>query len=408
MNIIELPFDNELTQDGNGPRYTVDFSVLEENNRTKKYYLVLDNGAPAKVVNMSLITQQRRRNRSVSTDAYHLAYFLNVLAADGVELKDVTLGYIESFLVRLYTYGKENAESKNDISTELKNDGCSAGVVRAYVRVIGDLFEEMALHGMPVHKSLLCYPQNSVIVANKKGRLTKVSLLKKKFPDKRRSILERSSAYTKWYTGEQVEAISNELPLVDRCIFLDSVFTGHRIDSSLSIMLQDFNPKEKSIYAGRTKTHKTHVAPLPDHLVALIAHYISDERSIVVERTGSASPYLFLSRDGSPRTYAAYYSTLKRAEQRLKKSRPDLGIVSLHPHAGRSTFLANLRTFQLEQQRLGKPTFSDADILTLMDWRSMQSLEDYDLLTRSFEVLPFQKAFFRQHYKYYLETKHNG
>lgn len=82
-----------------------------------------------------------------------------------------------------------------------------------------------------------------------------------------------------------------------------------------------------------------------------------------------------------------------------------MGITSLHTHAGRSTFLVTLRSYQLEQRRKGIPTFSDADIMTLMDWKSMSCLENYDLLTRAFEVLPFQREFFQTHYSYLIENK---
>ena len=65
---------------------------------------------------------------------------------------------------------------------------------------------------------------------------------------------------------------------------------------------------------------------------------------------------------------------------------PELELKALHTHAGRSTFAATLRTFQLEMRRRGVPTFSDEDFCALMDWKSMQCLEHYDLVTRAEEV----------------------
>ena len=62
-----------------------------------------------------------------------------------------------------------------------------------------------------------------------------VHYLSKMFSPNQNDIPEFT--YTKWYSAEQIRAISDELPLTYRCIFLDTVYTGHRIDSALSLTL---------------------------------------------------------------------------------------------------------------------------------------------------------------------------
>lgn len=387
INIVELNGNQECLASGE-PHYSVDYGVPERED--KRYYIILEDGIPARRVNRELILKQKRRHRSVSSDAYYLCHFLNALHSDEVDLETVTYDYIDGFLTSLYV-----------------EDGKSHAVIQAYIHALTDLFESLAVRNFSLDSSLLRYDGNHVVVRSKGSKLTTLPQIKKAFRKRSSECLKDSSVYTKWYTKDQIAAISREFPLVDRCIFLDTLLTGHRIDSALSIQLQDFDAKGNTIYARHTKTGKTHVAPIPDSLTELISIYIIEERSRIVESTGSTSPCLFLNRDGSPRSYAAYYSSMKRVEQIIKQEHPDLGISSLHTHAGRSTFLAAIRSYQLEQRRNNKPTFTDDDILTLMDWKTMSSLENYDLLTRAFEVLPFQKKFVRTQFSFLLESLKN-
>ena len=391
MEIIKFPTEPihesvEIDSDASQPVYTVEYA-LTETDPDKKIYIILENGIPAKRVNKELIMSQKRRHRNVSSDAYYLCRFLNAMQSDNNTLETVTFDYIDGFLTNLYV-----------------EEGASYSVICAYIRVIINLFESLAIRNVQLDPSLLKYKGNQIVVRTKDSHITTLPQLKKAFPKRTSECFQSKSIYTKWYTKEQIAAISSAFPLVDRCIFLDTIFTGHRIDSALSLQLEDFNPIKQTVFAKHTKTHKTHIAPIPDSLVSLINTYIIEERSRIVERTGSTSSALFLNRDGSPRSYAAFYASMKRVEQQLKETRPDLGITSLHTHAGRSTFLASIRSFQLEQRRLGKPTYTDADILTLMDWKTMSSLENYDLLTRAFDVLPFQQSFISPHCSYLLET----
>ena len=363
------------------------FSVYALRKNSKKFYIILDGKRPAKDVNRQLIIQQTSRSRPSSIDAYRLCAYLNTLDADGIDPLDADLNYIESFLTKVYSYEQK-----------------SANVVRGYIQVIEKYYEGMARRHAGLHPSLLRFQKNGIKITGKDSKLTTIHSLRDVFPQKKADLLARSSKYTKWYNPAQIDAISEAFPLVDRCIFLDTVWTGHRIDSALSLRLSDFDPIAQTVYARQTKTGQTHIAWIPAELVRLIQTYIIEDRSIIVERTGSDSDYLFLTRNGKPRTYSAYRSSMKRVEEQLKQSRPELKITALHTHAGRSTFLAGLRSYQLAQRRKGVPTFADADILTLMDWASLDNLKNYDLLTRAFDALPFQTKFFKEQYKHMLDV----
>jgi len=56
-----------------------------------------------------------------------------------------------------------------------------------------------------------------------------------------------------------------------------------------------------------------------------------------------------------------------------------------------------LRSYQLEQRRQGKATLTDTDFCNLMDWKSLASLEHYDITTRTQEVSPLLSDFYAQY-----------
>ena len=103
-------------------------------------------------------------------------------------------------------------------------------------------------------------------------------------------------------------------------------------------------------------------------------------------------------------TYGSYYSALKRAAEKVRQKHPELELGEVHTHAGRSTFAAALRSYQLRERRLGRETISDQDFCLLMDWTSLQCLKSYDLATRIQEVSPLMEGFYREHKQILTET----
>ena len=105
-------------------------------------------------------------------------------------------------------------------------------------------------------------------------------------------------------------------------------------------------------------------------------------------------------------SYGTYYSALKRAAEKVRKKYPELELGTVHTHAGRSTFAAALRSYQLRERRLGHETLSDEDFCILMDWRSLQCLKDYDLATRIQEISPLLEGFYQKHKQILAETNY--
>lgn len=108
------------------------------------------------------------------------------------------------------------------------------------------------------------------------------------------------------------------------------------------------------------------------------------------------SEYFFVGSSGKPVTYGSYRSALESARMKVNK-KYGWDIKALHTHAGRSTFAAALRSYQLEQRRKGVPTFSDVDFCNLMDWKSLESLKHYDLVNRVQDVEPILIDFYKKY-----------
>ena len=361
-------------------RFSVEsaFYPMGKNVEEKKVYLILDNGLPAIEVNRHLILQQLRYSRPVSSSAYAICTFMNFLDEIGTDVLAVKLKDIYDYLFTSYV-----------------DDGKSYKTIMRYITEIANMYESFALRNYGLDESILRPVSNGIhIKKNRRSEsLTKIGMLRKEFLPK---ATEFASYYTKWYTKDEMIAISNELPLVHRCIFWVTILTGLRIDSALSITVNTVNLKDRILWPTRTKTKKSHVSWVPEMLAKFIEEYLIDERSRIVEHTESTSAYLFLSQNGSPVTYHAYIAALRRAGMAAEKANPSLAPLVLHSHAGRSTFAAALRSYQLARRRQNIETFTDSDFCNLMDWTSLQCLDNYDIMTRVQEVSPLLSTFFEE------------
>lgn len=370
------------------PRYSVASAVFETKTAEKTKHIILDDGIPSVDINKHLIIKQEKLARPVSTDAYNLCLFLNAIDAVGVNFQQVTMDMIYSYLSDEYV------------------DRCKTfQTINSYISSIASLYESLARRHYSLDESLyrpdtraiLCSANQTKakVLKSRKDRLTMVNSLRYEFFPRKSDAPQ--SSYTKWYSPDEIEAISEALQLGYRCIFLDTVFTGHRIDSALSMTIDSVNLRSRSVRPTRSKTGRIHTSQIPPKLAELMLLYQIEVRSQIVAKTGSTSDYLFLGRDGQPVTYGAFDKALKVACKQICNKNSRFNITTLHTHAGRSTFAATLRSYQLKQQRDGVPTFSDVDFCHLMDWSSLACLENYDLITRAQEVPEFLEKFFLEY-----------
>lgn len=360
--------------------YTVERAFIDQKGKDIPCHLVLRDGIPALAINKHLVVKRLPYARPCSTPAYVISDFLNTMDSYGLSIDTITRGHIYDYLCEAYV-----------------EDGKAYKTILSYITHIGDLFDDLYIHGIQLHPSLLLQDNPSFyVIKNKKMKrhLTTIPLMRAEFvPNKNAALSSGMVSYTKWYTKDQITALAYELAPVYRCIFLDTVATGHRVDSALSITVQSLNMREHWIMPTRTKTGRNHKAFLPDFLSEQIYTYQIEDRAAIVRKTNSCSQYLFLGRNGKPVTYAAYRAALVTAAERVKTVHPELGLTEVHTHAGRSTFAAALRSFQKSQQAKGISTFTDDDFCKLMDWASLQCLDNYDILTRAQDLSPLVEQF---------------
>lgn len=377
-------------------KYTVNYGLYphgKDDSIETRMRLIFEDGLPATEINRHLVLAQIDKSKPLSTPVYQLCIYLNYLALRDMYVTDATMNFIYDFLCELYIDGLSYA-----------GDGTprSYASICQYVEVLSKLYDSFTLRGHPLDESLYLRLPQMILLTDKKdtrrkGRvvkrhehLTMVHLLSGIFKPNQNDIPKLH--YAKWYSPEQIKAISDELPLTYRCIFLDTVYTGHRIDSTLSFTMDSVNLYNSEVTPTRTKTGKKHTSWIPETLVNDFQTYLMDVRNNIE----TDSDYFFIGRDGKPVTYGAYYAALESARIKINK-KYGWDIEALHPHAGRSTFAAALRSYQLEQQRNGIPTFSDVDFCNLMDWKSMDSLKHYDLVNRVQDVTPILIDFYKKY-----------
>ena len=377
-------------------RYTVGYCLYPhgQNDTTEtRMRIIFDDGLPATELNRHLVMAQFNRDKPLGTTVYQLCIYLNYLDMHGLEAVDATMDMIYDFLCELYVDG---------LPYGCNNEPKSYNTICDYVETLSKLYDTLALRGYHLDSSLYTQTQKMMLLPDpktkrRKGRvikkgehLTSVYLLVKMFSPNQNDIPKLT--YTKWYSAEQIRAIADALPLTYRCIFLDTVYTGHRIDSALSLTLDTVDLYNAQVTPTRTKTGKRHTSLIPHPLVEDFQSYLMDVRS----KIDTDSEYFYVGHNGSPVTYNAYRSALESARMKVNKTF-GWNIEALHTHAGRSTFAAAIRSYQLEQQRKGIPTFSDVDFCNLMDWKSLDSLKHYDLVNRVQDVEPILIDFYKKY-----------
>lgn len=354
------------------PRFSVAIAIFEETEKSPEYslHLILDDGIPDVIVNQALISKARynKKNndpvRERTSSLYQWNVFANYLWDESnLYYMDATSSDILNFFYFL------------SVEKGLRNKN-----IKSYVCTIAKVYEALAIKHCPLDKSIFSPLPEMALAGGLHGKQRSLTYI-----SKMANILPRENArsssipsYCKWYTPNQIDTLQKNLRLDYACIFLISVYTGMRISSILSLRMDAFNVRKGTLDERRSKTGQVHTCSIPPSLVSKLNTYIVEMRSMYM----SSSEFLFTQKNSLTISYNAYRKALIKAGQKAGFHEP------VHTHAGRSTFLANLRSFQLRERRLGHRTFSDSDICLLMDWSSLQCLYNYDLLTRIQEVSP--------------------
>lgn len=179
--------------------------------------------------------------------------------------------------------------------------------------------------------------------------------------------------HKKWYVKNEVDILSKAFKKRrDKVIFLISVRLGCRISEILSISEGDYDSANRCIYIRNSKTKERYLH-VPRELCDEIDAYIYTERASVENDIGLLDHvFVNLRKDesyGKPLNPRNYLEILKNCASKVGFNPEEI-----ITHAGRSTRAQELieqQIFDLEVQ------LSDALIMQLMGWSSIQSIEPY-------------------------------
>lgn len=380
--VKNMKSDNIEQNCGFRSHYITEWALITDKTGVEsKYLLILKNGYPLQIVNKRMMSLQKGQIRPRTTQVYNFCKFLNYLSDIDKEIETATMTEIYTFLSELYI--EENMKCGN---------------IKTYCNAIAMVYELYAILGIPLDDSIYREDTKMILTGKMKGKtkktkeyITKVNKLIYFFSPTKRDY--SMPLYLKWYQDFEIEGIANELQLAYRCIFFITIYTGFRIDSVLSINMDTFSLKNCFVKPTRTKTGLMHAAYLPISVINILDSYISEIRTPIALQTGFLCKYLFLTQNGKNKgqaiSYEAYRNALIIAAKKAKEKNSLISTNIVHTHAGRSTFLSRIRSYQLEEKRLGNKALSDEDLCLLMDWKSLQCIENYDLMTRIQELSPF-------------------
>lgn len=378
QKLTDVSSVNNETDPNSIKRFTVERAMLPEIREDTYVYLLLDHGIPDVIINDYLLEQQKRNENPHTDEVYFLCSCLNTLLGQHRSIEDVSLNDIYTYFMTMH----------------VKN-GLNVRTVHNRIAILANLFEHFFFAAVKIHPSLI--PGDNMLVCDnqkKRNQFTLITAISKRIiPSKKEADKYTPKSYRQYYTTDQVIAIYSELRKKSQAyatIFLDTVFLGHRIDMALSIDMMDLDLVNNTVIPSRSKTGQVHASVMPAFLVQEVQSYISNERNRIAAKTGSTCTSLFLNKRGRPVKYPSFRDALIKAAADANAKNPSLKIGKVRTHDGRATFATNLRSSQLEKQRLGEPTFSDQDFCYQMDWRNISNLEDYDRCTRKQETAPMR------------------
>ena len=361
-SIIREP--DERYEIGSGTRYNVIKALkpTRSGERQIKYY-ILEKGCPVFQINEWLDL----KNSSVSTGkkyAYIINRFLNYLDMRKKKYYEVNINDVSDYVLYRMYGGNDNVtliKSRIRYKT-ITDDVMVIKMLYSWLSVrIGRVILETRVKTN--HNSNYSYLFSEI------GQTDYEELITKHLDS-----LPDSKRWLKWYSEEQIDAISsNFTTLRDKAIFLCTVDGGMRIDEVLSIKLSDYDGIAHTVIPSRSKTEIRSVV-LTEKTCKLIDRYIMSERSDAEMESCKMCDYLFITQkkgptQGDPLTYLNYYKILKRAG---KKAGIDEDII--RTHSGRSTKVMEL----LEHQVLHpEDNITDNQIKLTMGWKNLNSLTPY-------------------------------
>jgi len=273
----------------------VPFAFETENGVLVYRHLITDNHIPVLKVNMWLEGKSLRSAKTGKEYGNKLAVFLNYLDSIGVEYESASNKHVKSFIHYLL-YG-----SLDDFRIKPPEEMPSYSTLSKYVTVITGLYRWLDDN----FETEMCFTTGSDTKRAQKSFLYGQIYTY----DYKRIItlnLPRLSGkrdYIKWYTDEEIAALSSSfLTLRDTAVFLVTL-EGFRIDEALSMRLSDYDAIEQTIGPSRSKGRKDariaekslRIVALPRSTCDILTQYIQTERMTAEIESGIISDFIFVN-----------------------------------------------------------------------------------------------------------------
>ena len=341
----------------------MEITVDTFNYRGQSVKTVFINGRPDVPTTDALLRLQKGRH-STNSLAYYARYFLVFLNSINVgTLSDVTCAHMRQY------------------SDHLNGLGYSAEVQEKCAEIVANIFDSFRELGGTVSPTLITGDSIYQLTAKttRRGKHSTIAgnIILHHAPSKKTAGKDILPNYTKWLSDDDIAIVRRNLSVRDRCIFGISVETGYRISSVLSIPNQPDQFRSNIVEETFSKCGPVHQAKISSATQSDIVAYINGPRRRAVKKYGNDCGALFLTVAGRPLSYAAYRKNLQYAQDKIQANYPDKQGLVLHTHAGRSTFFNKLMRQNHAAKIAGKPYLSDQQIMTLMDWKTMDCLKAY-------------------------------
>jgi len=269
-------------------------------------------------------------------------------------------------------------DNKNGIF-EIGESASRHSTVKNYINAITNMYT-----------FILSYNLGNMIMIDEEKKINKNSYLKdilwsperkKVFINKNIEKYKAKRIYEKWYSAEQVDAILSNFNTIRNAAIFALTLEGMRIDEVLSIRMIDYNPKNCTVTAFRSKrkiTGDTHrIVVLSERTIRLLEDYLNFERSPsemkMLDNNIIDTGYMFINLKycktfGQAVEYANYRYILRRAAN-------SAGIPEelVRTHSGRSTAVMNDILFHSKHPDL----LSIEDIRIKYGWSNISSIMPY-------------------------------
>lgn len=352
--------------------YKVEKAIIETigGDEEIRWYITV-NGLPEYLVNDFIESKSIKKINTGKKYAYSLVKFLNFIGSKGIHYTKCTTVQAKLY-VRYLIFGE-----MEDLKIMDKSHRISMSTLRGDITVMTEFYkylrdEEADMNivmkdGTITNKYAFLY-----------GQIFEFDYFK--IVDSNVGNLSKGKEYIKWYSEEEIEAISSNFTTIrDKVVFLLTVEGGMRIDEVLSLEMTSIDHIDRTVQPIRSKrqedgSEQIRVIALTEETYKLLNDYIDNERAAAESESNRFINEIFINlnkgkNQGRPLKYNNYRGILKTAAKKA-----GLNEELIRTHSGRSTKVDSLLEHQVKYP---EDNLTDEIIRQIMGWEDCNSIQPY-------------------------------